>query len=199
MTIEKVGPPAAVIVDRKARICGVFEGADAATVNTTVFELRDEFETITSTDPAVAISLAGTEAAIVSQLLPEAQGVMVEGVGFLLPKCTIEAVESSWPLKSRLNPPLPAGRLVGEIEVMDGAEFIEEAIEPPQLVTVVHAKSSNPVTNNESIALCLIPHPRFLRSAAVPGRDNSSPGWQTVLRGSPFALKNHSETAAPAM
>jgi hypothetical protein len=116
-----------------------------------VFELRDEFETNMSTGPAVATSLAGMETAIVSQLLPEAQGVMVEGVTVLLPKCTIEAVESPWPLKSRLNAPLPAGMLVGEIEVMDGAEFIEEAIEPPQLVTVVHAKSSDPVTNNESI------------------------------------------------
>lgn len=94
MTIEKVGPPAAATVGRKARICGVLEGADAATVNTTVFELRDEFETNTSTGPAVATSLAGMETAIVSQLLPEAQGGMVKGVRVLLPKCTIEAVES---------------------------------------------------------------------------------------------------------
>ena len=54
----------------------------------------------------------------------------MEGLSRLPPKCTVEEVESACPLTSRLNCALPAGKLVGEIEMIDGA-VIGAAIEPP--------------------------------------------------------------------
>jgi hypothetical protein len=65
----------------------------------------------------------------------------MEGLSTLLPKCTVEEVESACPLTSRLNCALPAGKLVGEIEMIDGAT-IGGAIEPPPQ-TATAANASN--------------------------------------------------------
>jgi hypothetical protein len=131
ITIVNAAPPARATVGKNASICGAFGGGTwGVTVKTAVLELSEEFETDTFTEPAVATSCAGMDTTMVSQSLLEVQACVMEGLSTLPPKCTVEEMESSCPLTSRLNCALPAGKLVGEIEVMDGAA-IGGAIEPP--------------------------------------------------------------------
>jgi hypothetical protein len=120
-------------------------------------ELSEEFETEMFTGPGAATSFAGTGTMIVWQLLLEAQVSAREGRRMLAPKCTVEARESPWPFKTRLNCPLPAAVLVGEIKVMDGAGFPGAGVEDAPPPHPNHRRTCQKQTYEKNRALIHLP------------------------------------------